>query len=90
MDVIQPPAGAPIDSLWLIDAGSTLGKDYVPMANDIMRMVCIQLAIQVMLVLADPTGQTSLLSADFVLLVVYIALGVMLYWLTFRKLFVFV
>lgn len=90
MDVIQPPTGSPIEALWLIDAGTTLGKDYVPMANDIMRMVCIQLAIQVMLVLADPTGQTSLLSADFVLLVVYIALGVMLYWLTVRKLFVFV
>lgn len=90
MDVIQPTAAGPTDTLWKIDAGGALGMDYVPMVNDVMRMVCIQLAIQVMLVLADPTGSTSLFSADFVLLVVYITLGVMLYWLTVRKLFVFV
>ena len=79
-----PPA------LWQLDVGRAVGADYVPMANDVLRMVCIQLAIQVMLVLADPTGRTSLLSTDFLMLVVYITLGVMLYWLALRKLMVFV
>ncbi len=81
-------AGPP--ALWQLDVGRAIGADYVPMANDVLRMVCIQVAIQVMLVLADPTGHTSLFSTDFVLLVVYITLGVMLYWLALRKLMVFV
>jgi len=79
-----PPA------LWELDVGRAVGADYVPMANDVLRMVCIQVAIQVMLVLSDPTGRTRLFSPDFLMLVVYITLGVMLYWLALRKLVVFV
>ena len=83
--------GAPqTESVWKVNVGRAIGADYVPMANDVLRMVCIQVAIQVMLVLSDPTGQTRLLSPDFLMLVVYITLGVMLYWLALRKLVVFV
>lgn len=86
LDLDTPTAGA---SLWRLDIGSAVGADYVPMANDVLRMVCIQVAIQVMLVLADPSGRTSFFSADFLMLVVYITLGVMFYWLALRKLVVF-
>ena len=78
------------ETIWNVDIGSHVGVDYVPMANDIMRMVCIQLAIQAMLVMADSTGDTSFFSSDFILLVMYITLGVMLYWLALRKLITFV
>jgi hypothetical protein len=81
---------APASSLWQLDLGGVVGADYVPMANDVLRMVCIQVAIQAMLVMADTSGQTALFSADFVMLVLYITLGVMLYWLALRKLLVFV
>lgn len=77
------------NSLLRVDIGEAFGSDFVPMANDIVRMVCIQVSIQVMLVLAGASG-VRFLSADFLLLVFYIALGVMLYWLAVRKLVVFI
>ena len=81
-----PPAST---SLLRVNVGELFGADFVPMANDVLRMVCIQLAIQVMLVLAGGNNGMRLFSADFLLLVFYIALGVMLYWLAVRKVVVF-
>lgn len=85
----MPPASAPV-SLFPVDLSTTLGPDVVPMANDMLRMLCIQVAIQAMLVLAGAEGATRFFSTEFLLLIFYIALGVMLYWLALRKLFVFV
>jgi hypothetical protein len=76
-------------ALLKIDIGALLGPDFVPMANDILRMVCIQVAIQAMMVLAGGGGETRFFSAEFLMLVFYIALGVMLYWLAVRKLMIF-
>ena len=81
---VAPP---PASTMFRIDVGDAFGPDFVPMANDIVRMVCIQVAIQLMLVLAGGNGK--FFSTDFLLLVFYIALGVMLYWLAVRKLVVF-
>jgi hypothetical protein len=78
---------APIEALLKVDIGAMFGPDAVPMANDVLRMLCIQVAIQAMLVLAG--GDARFFSADFGMLVFYIALGVMLYWLAVRKLLVF-
>lgn len=80
-----------MDALVKIDLGSAIGSDFVPMANDVVRMVCIQVAIQMMLVLSSSGGEgIAFFSAEFLLLVFYIALGVMLYWLAVRKLLLFV
>lgn len=76
-------------SMFTVDVGTLVGPDFVPMANDVVRMVCIQLAIQVMLVLASQSS-VSFFSAEFVMLLFYVVLGVMLYWLAVRKLFVFI
>lgn len=86
----ESPAQAP--SLFRVDVGGWLGGDFVPMANDVLRMLCIQVSIQLMLVLAGGGGAAAMrfLSSDFLLLVFYITLGVMLYWLAIRKLVVFV
>jgi hypothetical protein len=79
------------DALVKIDVGRAVGSDFVPMANDVVRMVCIQAAIQMMLVLSSGGNDgVSFFSAEFMLLVFYIALGVMLYWLAVRKLVLFV
>jgi hypothetical protein len=75
-------------SLFNVEIGSLVGNDAVPMANDVLRMVCIQFAIQAMLVLSGESME-KFFSTEFLLLIVYIVLGVMLYWLAMRKLVVF-
>lgn len=55
------------------------------MLADAMRMLCIQATIQLMGVLSGGEPSSSFLSADFVLLVVYVVLGVMMYWLAVRR-----
>jgi hypothetical protein len=61
-----------------------VGAEYMPMVQDILRMVCIQATIQLMLYLSGATPN-GLLTAEFALLVVYVVLGVMLYWLALRR-----
>jgi len=73
-----------MDSIYTVN----ISKDYVEMLNDIARFTIIQLAIQIMLVLMEPT-RFSIFSMDFLLLLVFVNIGVMLYWLVFRKLVVF-
>ena len=84
-----PPTPSPYASVFRVDVGELFGVDYVPMANDILRMVCIQIAIQLMMVLSG-VGPAVFFSTGFLLLVFYTALGVMLYWLAVRKIVVFV
>lgn len=79
-----PPVTADDDSVFAIRLSRLVGTDYLPMFEDIIRMVCIQLTIQLMIYLNG--GTSSFFSADFVTLVMYIVLGVMLYWLVYRKL----
>jgi hypothetical protein len=69
--------------MFKVGISKALGVEYVPLVDDIVRMVCIQATIQIMVFLA---GGGSFFTADFVMLVVYIVLGVMLYWLAIRKL----
>jgi heme/copper-type cytochrome/quinol oxidase subunit 4 len=62
--------------------------EYAPMLDDIVRMVIIQFTIQ-FLYFINNSGNVPFFSADFFLLVVYIVLGVCVYWLLFKKLVVF-
>jgi len=62
--------------------------EYAGMVNDIARFTIIQFAIQIMLVLMDPT-RFSIFSIDFFLLLTFVIIGVMAYWLVFRKLISF-
>lgn len=84
-----PPMPSSASSLFSVDIGEALGLDFVPMANDIMRMLCIQVAIQVMMMLSGAPG-ASFFTADFILLVFYTTLGLTLYWLAVRKVVIFV
>jgi hypothetical protein len=58
--------------------------EYVGMYNDIARFAIIQLSIQFMLVLLD-AQRYSIFSIDFLLLLMFMTIGVMLYWLVWRK-----
>ena len=77
------------DSFFTIDVTNFMGKEYVPMVHDAIRMVCIQLTVQALMVLGG-TGSMTFLSAEFLLILSYIILGVMLYWLVIRRFVAFV
>lgn len=78
----DPPA------IFNIDISSKVGKDHVVLADDIVRMVLIQVTIQMMFYLTDT--DRGFLTEEFVLLILYIILGICLYWLVFKHLIKFV
>ena len=79
---------ANIPALFPIDITSKLGNQYVVMFEDISRMILIQLTIQLMFYMSFP--DRGFLTEEFILLVLYIVLGVCLYWLVFKHIIRFV
>jgi hypothetical protein len=75
-------------ALYTIDISSLLGSEYSVMFDDIVRMVLIQFTIQLMFYMSVP--DKSFVTEEFVLLVLYIILGICLYWLVFKKMLKFV
>jgi hypothetical protein len=65
------------------------GTEYAAMAADAVRMMCIQVTIQLMVYLSSEDPLVGFFTSDFLLLLLYILLGVMLYWLALRKLVTF-
>lgn len=79
-----------MQSLYEFDISKILGNtEYVHMFDDLVRFICIQLTVQLMLVMMD-SKRYSLLAIDFILLIMYVIVGVMFYWLVFKKLVKFV
>ena len=75
-----------MEALYEINISKMLGSsEYRPMIDDIFRFIFIQFMIQIMLVMMDPE-RYSLFAVDFLLLLLFVILGVMVYWLVFRKL----
>lgn len=64
-------------------------KEYVALMDDISRMVIIQFTIQFLYYINNKEGE-RFFTLDFFLLLVYIVLGVCLYWLIFKKTVTFV
>lgn len=60
--------------------------EYIPFVEDLARMLCIQVVIQIMLVLQ---GAASM-DAMFFALVLYMLLGVSVYWLVLKRVIAFV
>jgi hypothetical protein len=78
------------DSLYEINISDMLGsKEYIGMVEDLVRFWSIQLMLQIMLSLMDPDNY-KLISSDFFILLLFITIGVMFYWLVFKKLVSFV
>lgn len=63
-------------------------KDYIDFINDVIRMVIIQFMIQFLFYINNEED-TSFFSLDFVLLIIYLILGVCVYWLVIKKLIIF-
>tara|TARA_B110000259_G_scaffold270_1_gene420 strand:+ start:408 stop:659 length:252 start_codon:yes stop_codon:yes gene_type:complete len=68
-----------------LDVTRLIGDEYVPLIDDTMRMLTLQVIIQFMLVLRSPK-EYSMFSETFFELLFYIILGLMAYWLIIRKL----
>lgn len=66
-----------------------IDKEYLPMIEDIIRMVMLQFTVNLMYFIKNP-DTTSLFSLEFIELLVYIVLGVSVYWLLFKKLVRFI
>ena len=74
-------------ALFRLHLSRALGPEYVPFVADCVRMLCIQATIQLMMTMSASPGSTvAFFSPDFVLLILYVLLGVMLYWLAVRRL----
>jgi hypothetical protein len=83
-DNIQLMAVKQIDSIYNIKVSELVGAEYVGMFNDMARFMIIQISIQFLLMTIDPNAY-SILSGDFIVLLMFIVVGVMCYWLLFRK-----
>lgn len=75
-------------AIYSIDVSSTLGKEYSQMFDDIARMVLIQFTIQMMFYMSQP--DRGFFTDEFILLVLYVVLGICFYWLVFKSLVKFV
>lgn len=78
-----------MDSIFKIHVSRYISDEYLPMINDIVRFISIQFAIQLMLFSMN-ASMFPIMSVDFFLLLLFVAVGVMFYWLVVKKLLQFV
>jgi len=81
------PASATPSPLFTVDLSKTIGSEYAGMLEDMIRMVSLQLTIQVMLYFGNATE--SLFTEDLLVLLFYIILGVAFFWLVVKTLVTF-
>lgn len=81
----MPDREAP--ALYTLDAPRLLGANSPLMLQDVLRMLCIQVMIQMCTALSQP--DFAFLSEEFVAMLLYIVLGVMLYWMVVRPMVAF-
>lgn len=67
---------------------SFLGPDYVPVLLDITRMATIHIIFHILY--ASTCKDYKMFSENILILLLYIVVGVMVYWLIVRKLFTFI
>lgn len=85
MDYINTYFGNGDDSLYTIKISDNFGNEFIPYINELIKMVTIQFLIQFMLFLKTP--QLSIIfNFEFLEILIYIVLGLSLYWFAVRKL----
>lgn len=75
-----------VDHLYELNLSKYLGEENVVVCDDLLRMICIQVTIQMMYFIYDPERH-SILDEKFFEMLFYILLGIAVYWLIIRKLF---
>jgi len=73
--------------LFTVDLGKSIGSEYAGMIEDIIRMVSLQLTIQIMLYFGNATDK--IFTEDLFVLLFYIVLGVAFFWLVVKSLVTF-
>jgi hypothetical protein len=81
--IVSNTQSPPFASVFHLDVSAIVGSEYLPLVDDVIRMVCVQVTIQLMVYLSGSSA--SFFTSEFALLLVYVVLGVMLYWLVVRK-----
>jgi len=62
-------------------------KEYIPLIYDVLRMLSIQITLQFLYYINSE--ESAFLTIDFFLLLIYIVLGVCVYWLIIKKVVLF-
>lgn len=81
------PASAIPLPLFTVDLSKTIGSEYAGMVEDIIRMISLQLTIQVMLYFGNAIP--CLFTEELLVLSFYIVLGVAFFWLVVKTLVAF-
>ena len=74
-----------IMEMYELDVTEKIGKEYIPMVEDITRMFILQVFVQFMMFIRNP-NENGLFDANFIEMLLYIILGLCVYWLVFKKL----
>lgn len=61
-----------------------ISEEYRPCLDDMVRMVTIQIMVNLLLYYTDP-GRYPFFGEQFLATLLYIIVGIMLYWLVIRK-----
>ena len=68
-----------------IDVSKHIGSEYIPMIEDVIRIYIIQIVVQFMLFVRAPY-EFSIFDLNFLENLIYIGLGMCVYWLVFKRL----
>lgn len=74
-----------MDSIYVIKLNN---KEYIEYFNDLIRIISLQFSIQ-FLYYINSSDNTQILSEDFILLIIYLILGISIYHLIFKKIITF-
>ena len=72
-----------------LDLSEYIDREYIPMIEDMVRMVLLQLTVNFMYFIKNPE-MNSFFKLEFLELLIYIVIGVAVYWLLFKKLIKFI
>lgn len=76
-------------ALFTYNVSDLIGKEYVDVFYDMSRMLVIQFVIQFLMYLTGSSQGNSFFNIDFFVLCIYVVLGVVFYWLIFKKIIKF-
>lgn len=67
-----------------LDLSKHLDKEYLPYIEDVIRLLILQISINFMFFIQNPC-ENSFFRYDFFELLLYIIVGLSVYWLIFKK-----
>jgi hypothetical protein len=76
------------EELYKFNISKHVGKEYLPFIEDVLRMFTIQVVLQFMIFVHSPSTN-HFFDVRFIEVLVYILLGVSMYWLVLKKLIKF-